>query len=369
MDRTRYLVIKVGSQLVVDEGLTALTSIAHQINHLKQSGYYPILVSSGAVALGLKSLNRQPNRLFSRARDKFLAAAVGQHEVISRWNQFLDYPLGQVLVDKDHLGERTNFVHTLRLVEKMCAADILPIINENDALNHSRRTLGNNDLLAAHICNMLGAQCLALFTQVGGIYRDFPTNSELLTELKVDDPLVTRIISQQPSTNGTGGMYSKLEAANMVARNGSVTFIIGPDQSLIKALENKSVLATRVIASRPKLKGHKLWLSETSNSCGVILIDSGAAKAMISGNSSLLLPGVRAVSGTFDEGKVVDIYEVGDPNRVGKGVSRWSSDKLRQQLSRKEIHRQSMAGEENSVNRGLVVVHRNQFATELSLEQ
>ncbi|WP_144394073.1 glutamate 5-kinase [Pleionea sediminis] len=381
MDQSKFVIVKVGSQLVTDESHCAVRLIASHLDELLNHGYRVVLISSGAVAMGHRRLEdfhgslgagdleqkAPPNASSKKKVDRYVAAAVGQDEVIRLWRTYLKHPLGQVLVDRAHLGNRHAFIHTQRLIEKMLALKVLPIINENDALNLNDRLLGNNDLLAAHISNMLGAPWLFLITEVGAIYQDYPANKKRMAEFDLSDESSQSVIADSISKTGTGGMASKLRAAEIAAHRATVTYVVDEMSSLLLTIQGRSNAGTRIMASRPQRTGQKLWLSESSQSKGTLYIDDGAKSAIVDGKGSLLLPGIVAIAGAFNAQEVVDIYCDNEHQLIAKGICRMSSEFIQRLInhshSRKRIADKSIAGQD-SIGEGPmrgVVVHRNQL--------
>ncbi len=354
MDNEKLFVIKVGSQLIGDTSGAPLKQIASQINELAHAGYRVVLISSGAVELGRQLLGQQlAATSLNSSKYKPLLAAVGQDEVIARWKNELKPNIGQVLVDRLDFSDRAHFLKTSQLISKMLAHKVIPIVNENDTLSSGKRCLGNNDLLAAHVASMLGAGWLVLFTDSAYIYEDFPFSRKPIFSCSVTDPRLSKVCGISRSTIGTGGMASKLEAARIAGRKGINTLIGNHEMSILHALQPGAHQATQLMTdSLVHQKSFRAWLADISHSEGELFIDSGAAKALLEGNASLLLPGLISFEGVFEAREVVTIKHKNSGKELAKGLVRFSSNQLKDWL----IHR---SHSETAVNAQSIVVHRN----------
>jgi glutamate 5-kinase len=331
------VVVKLGSSLVADEGggvrRHVLEGVCDQLVELHGAGHAPIVVTSGAIArgMGVMALGLRP-----RAIDELQAAsAIGQGKLYQVYDELLrerGVPSAQVLLTFFDMSARTHYINARQTLRKLLEWRVVPIINENDTTTTDEISFGNNDFLAAQVAILLGAQLLLLLTDADGVYTSDPRldpRAERVEEVSDFSSLETLDIAHAPSPLGSGGMRSKVVAAEMATAAGIPTVIAsGLEPARIAAAVAGQAVGTRFPARAGRYSSFKLWLKYAKPSRGQVLVDAGAARALTSGGTSLLPVGIVDVIGSFDAGDAVEIRH--DGRAVGKGICNYSAAELRE---------------------------------------
>jgi len=336
------LVIKLGSSIVAnDRGEVrrdVLARICDEVAALRDSDREVIIVTSGAIArgMGVMSLPLRP-----RGMDELQAAsAVGQGKLYQVYDELLlarGVPTAQVLLTFFDMSARTHYLNARQTLRKLLEWRVVPVINENDTTTTDEISFGNNDFLAAQVAILLSADLLLLLTDAGGVYTADPRRhpgAELVREVEDFDALAGLDIGHATSPLGSGGMRSKVVAAEMATAAGIPAIVAsGLEPGTILAAAAGEEVGTRFAAREGRYSSFKLWLKYAKPVRGRVLVDAGAARALREGGTSLLPVGVVEVSGEFDAGDAVEI--VHDDSEVGKGISNYSATELRQVLGLK----------------------------------
>jgi glutamate 5-kinase len=331
------VVVKLGSSIVVDElgepRVEVLREICGQLERLYLDGREPVIVTSGAIArgMGLRGLPLRP-----RAIEELQAAsAVGQGRLYQVYDELLrerGVPTAQVLLTFFDMSARTHYVNARETLRKLLEWRVVPVINENDTTTTDEISFGDNDFLAAQVAILLGAELLLLLTDAGGLFTADPRadlEAQLVPEVTEFEALEGFDIGHATSPLGSGGMRSKVVAAEMATAAGIPTVIasgLSPG-TIVSAAAGESV-GTRFEARVGRYSSFKLWLKYAKPTRGRIVVDAGAARALREGGTSLLPVGVVDIAGSFDAGDAVEIAHDGRP--VGKGISNYSAAELRQ---------------------------------------
>ena len=330
------IVVKVGSSSLASQsgGLNgaALSSVVDQVSELWSIGHPTVLVSSGAVAAGLLELGieRRPTQV----PDLQAAAAVGQGRLMERYaSEFgaRQRLVGQVLLTKDVLANRSQYLHAREALDRMLALGIVPVVNENDTVVVDELRLGDNDRLAAIVSHLVGAGLLVLLTDTAGLYSDDPRreeDAELLTAVKDTDEILDRLVGGQSGPMGSGGVATKVLAARMAAWSGVPTVVAGSgeERAAVRAAAGESV-GTWIEPHDSRLPSRKLWIAFGQPAEGVLRVDAGAVQAMVFRGGSLLPVGITEIRGVFSEGAAVEVHDP-NGNLVGKGLVTLSSTAL-----------------------------------------
>ena len=326
----RFVVIKVGSALVVDPATGAadsawLASLAADLARLRTRGQKLLIVSSGAVALGRRRLALKRKSL--TLPEKQAAAAAGQSRLMRAWEEALA-PVGvtvaQVLMTPDDTEVRRRYLNVRATLETLLELDVVPVVNENDTVATEELRYGDNDRLAARVAQMVGADLLVLLSDVDGLYTADPRRDPAATHIPHVDGLTPEIEAMAGGANdGTGGMATKLAAARIAAAAGCSTLItLGRRPAPLSAVEN-GALATLFQAAATPAAAYKAWIAGSLRAQGALVVDDGAAKALRAGKS-LLSAGVRTVEGRFDKGDAVIVRDLAG-REVGRGLSRYDA--------------------------------------------
>ena len=330
------VVVKVGSSSLAFHrgGLDheALRSVVDQVTELWDTGHPTVLVSSGAVAAGLLELGieRQP----ADVPDLQAAAAVGQGKLMERYAREFeahDRLVGQVLLTKDVLANRGQYLHAREALDRMLSLGIVPVVNENDTVVVDELRLGDNDRLAALVSHLVGAAVLVLLTDTAGLYSEDPRlefEAELLTAVKHTDEILDRLAAGRSGPMGSGGVATKVAAARMAAWSGVPTVVAGAqeDRVAVRAVLGEPV-GTWIEPHSSRLPSRKLWIAFGQPAEGRIRVDAGAVEAMVSRGGSLLPVGITEIQGEFGEGAGVEVLGPAGA-LVGKGLVTLSSTAL-----------------------------------------
>jgi glutamate 5-kinase len=331
------LVVKLGSSIVADDGgevrREVLSAICDEVAQLHRQAKPLIIVTSGAIArgIGVMSLPMRP-----RAMDELQAAsAVGQGRLYQVYEELLSargVPTAQVLLTFFDISARTHYLNARRTLRKLLDWRVVPVINENDTTTTDEISFGNNDFLAAQVAILLSAERLILLTDAAGVFTADPrknATAQLVHEVTEFDALRDLDIGHATSPLGSGGMRSKVVAAEMATAAGVPTVIASGLEpgAILKAAAGERV-GTRFAAREGRYSSFKLWLKYAKPARGRVLVDAGAARALREGGTSLLPVGIVEVMGSFDAGDAVEVAHDGE--LVGKGICNYSADELRQ---------------------------------------
>jgi glutamate 5-kinase len=330
------VVVKLGSSLVADERgnvrADVLGRICDELSELHHGGRPVVVVTSGAIArgMGVMSLAMRP-----RAIDELQAAsAVGQGKLYQVYDELMHargVPTAQVLLTFFDMSARTHYLNARQTLRKLLEWRVVPIINENDTTTTDEISFGNNDFLAAQVAILLGADLLLLLTDAAGVYTADPRahpDAQLVPEVAKFEDLDGFDIGHATSPLGSGGMRSKVVAAEMATAAGITTVIAGGlDAGTVLAAASAQPIGTRFAAQAGRYSSFKLWLKYAKPAHGHVLVDAGAARALRDGGTSLLPVGVVQVSGEFDAGDAVEVSHA--DQLVGKGICNYSAAELR----------------------------------------
>jgi glutamate 5-kinase len=334
---SRQLVVKIGSSLVTNEGagldLHAIANWASQIAQLCAQGRQVIVVSSGAIAEGMKRLGWAIRP--SSMHELQAAAAVGQMGLAQAYeSSFRDFGLhtAQVLLTHADLADRQRYLNARSTLKTLLELGVVPVINENDTVVTDEIKFGDNDTLGALVTNLVDADALIILTDQEGLFTADPrcdASATLVKEARADDPEIESMAGGVGSQIGRGGMITKVLAAKRAARSGAHTAIASgrtPDVLLrLAAGENVGTLLTAAMAP---LAARKQWLADHLQLGGRVRLDEGAARALRDGGKSLLPIGVRLVEGEFERGAVVSCIDP-DGREIARGITNYSATEAR----------------------------------------
>ncbi|MEY3951823.1 MAG: hypothetical protein RL320_625 [Pseudomonadota bacterium] len=335
-------VVKLGSSLVTNAGRgvdqEAIAGFAAQMAALHAQGHRVVLVSSGAIAEGMKRLGwrERPHEI----HDLQAAAAVGQMGLAQAYETgFLRHQLqtAQILLTHEDVSDRRRYLNARATLRTLLDLGVVPVINENDTVVTDEIKLGDNDTLAALVTNLLEADRLVILTDQAGLYsadpRKDPT-ATLLTEVGANDPRLLEMAGGAGSHIGTGGMATKVRAAQRAARSGADTIVAsGAEQQVLIRLAQGEPLGTLFRADLPILTARQQWLADHLQLRGRLVLDAGAARVLVSGGKSLLPVGVTAAEGDFDRGDVVACVSP-DGKELARGLVNYAAKEARRILGK-----------------------------------
>jgi glutamate 5-kinase len=332
------VVIKLGSSVVADDDGTVrsdvLQRICDDVALLYTRGYEPVIVTSGAIARGLGVMQIPPAER-PRAIDELQAAsAIGQGKLYRVYDELLQergVPSAQVLLTFFDMSARMHYLNVRHTLAKLLEWRVVPVINENDTTTTDEISFGDNDFLAAQVAILIGAERLLLLTNTDGVFTADPRthpDAELVRKIERVEELEALQITEAASLLGSGGMRSKVVAAEMATAAGIPTVIAnGQLAGTISAAVQGEEVGTTFLARVDRVSSFKLWLKYAKPALGRVQIDAGAARALREGGTSLLPVGVVEVGGSFEAGDAIEVV-CGDV-QIGKGISNYSADELR----------------------------------------
>jgi glutamate 5-kinase len=358
------LVVKLGSSIVAaDDGelrADVLDSICAQVASLGRAGERVVLVTSGAIARGMRvmGLERRPTRM-----DELQAAsAVGQGDLFRAYESRLageGMRAAQVLLTLSDVSERAHYLNARQTLTRLLAWDVVPVVNENDTTSTDEITFGDNDFLAALVAVLLRARLLVLLTNTDGVYTADPRSepdAELVTA--IEDTRDFDLISVgEASRFGRGGMRSKIASARIASESGvPVVICNGIEAGSLAAAVAGEPIGTRFAPQREgTLSPYKLWLKYAKQESGSLYVDAGAAARLRESGSSLLPVGIRETAGDFKAGDAVAVL---DPENalVGKGITEFGRFEVNRIMGRKSDYLQ-----EHFPDAPAEVIHRDRF--------
>jgi glutamate 5-kinase len=314
------VVAKIGTASITDAdgqiSAAAIAKLADEVAGLRLDGHEVIVVSSGAVAIGVAALGMAARP--SDMRTLQAVSAVGQARLVERYRVELDRHgliCAQLLVDPFDFVERSQYLHLRATISRLLELGVVPIVNENDAIANDELRYGDNDRIAALLANSAGADVLVLLTDMDGLYTADPRNdptASLVPLVSADDPLLAITAGVGGSGRGSGGMASKLTAARMASWSGVRSVIARaarPD--VLAGAVSDELVGTTFEPHERALPARKLWIAFAADVAGAIVVDAGARRALTERGGSLLPAGVVEVRGRFEPGEVVDVIEAG----------------------------------------------------------
>lgn len=306
----KRVVVKIGSRLLADSPAARPAAIADQVVEVRRKGVEVIVVSSGAIALGIRrlALPGRPHELPALQA----AAAVGQSLLMQHWEHAFaahGLAIGQVLVTHDDLGDRRRFLSARLTLRALLDHGVVPIINENDTVASEEIKFGDNDQLAALVCNLVSADALVILTDVEGVRDAAGVRMPIVRDI---DREAVPVAGGSTSGVGSGGMASKVGSARIVTRTG-VPAIVAPGREpdvIVRVLAGADVGTLFVPAARGgtgTLSSRKHWIAYGAKPEGRLVVDDGAVRALVDNGKSLLPAGIKTVQGDFELGETVSI--------------------------------------------------------------
>ena len=304
ISRAKRCVVKIGSALLTQDGkgldYGAIKDWAAQIVRLKKQGIEIVLVSSGAVAEGMTRMGwkQRPKALYELQA----AAAIGQMGLIQAYEANFSqhqYHAAQILLTHDDLDNRRRYLNARNTLQTLLKLDAIPIVNENDSVSYDEIQLGDNDTLGALVANLIDADLFIILTDQAGLFDQDPRNNpaaKLIHEAKANDPQLLNFAGSAGTVFGTGGMLTKVTAAQRAAQSGCPTIIAsGHERNILERIYAKEPLGTLLLADTTRLAARKQWLAGQLKSRGTLCLDQGAVTALAKTGKSLLAVGVTHV--------------------------------------------------------------------------
>jgi glutamate 5-kinase len=347
--KVRRVVIKIGSSVLTDSAINinfnAFASIVDQIAWIKEKGIEPVIVSSGAIAIGMRKigLKQRPQSITL----KQAAAAVGQSGLMENYERFFkekNLKIGQVLLTNLILKERALFLNARNTLFALLELGIITIINENDSVVVDEIKLGDNDNLATITSNLVEADLLIILTDQDGLFEADPQtnkNARLIPLVTKIDKKLESLASTRKSAHGVGGMETKIAAAKNATTYGiPVVMANGRVHSILEAIFRGKDVGTLFLPQTSKLKSRKHWIAFTLQPKGKLSIDHGAEEAILKKGTSLLAIGITKTEGDFQFGDSVSILNQ-HQKEIARGLVNYSSLEIKRikGVPTKEIER------------------------------
>ncbi len=335
--QARRIVVKVGSSLVTNEGRgldeAAIEEWSRQIAALVRDGREVIMVSSGAIAEGMKRLGwaTRPKEI----HELQAAAAVGQMGLAQMYETRLrahGLPSAQVLLTHADLADRERYLNARSTLLTLLRLKVVPVINENDTVVTDEIKFGDNDTLGALVANLVEADLLIILTDQRGLYTADPRrnpDARFVHEARAGDPALEAMAGGAGSSIGKGGMITKILAAKRAAGSGASTVIAwGREPDVLLRLSRGEPIGTLLVAQTPKNQARKQWMADHLQLRGAVVVDAGAAAKLQQEGKSLLPIGMVAVEGEFSRGEVIAIRDE-QGVEIARGLANYASAEAR----------------------------------------
>ena len=361
LEGIRRVVVKLGTRMVTSGPNTldseAMARLAVDIADLRGKGYEIVLVSSGAIAAGMGRMEVQ-QRPKSIPQLQALAS-IGQSLLMNAFEKafgMFGIPIAQVLLTIDDIHDRKRYVNVQNTLNELIRMSVLPIINENDSVGTEEVKVGDNDNLSSYVASLVNADLLVLFTDVDGLYDRRPDSGQgnvipLVTTITSD---IEALCGGAGDSTAVGGMRTKIEAARRVMSGGGRMIIANGRTTNLSRILDADETGTLFCPENATLSARRHWIAMTARVRGRILVDDGAARAILKRNASLLPKGITGVEGTFDIGDVVTVVSP-DGREIAKGVTLYNHSEIKEIRG---LHSNEIDGVLGYTN-GNTVIHRN----------
>lgn len=334
---TRRWVVKIGSALLTNNGQgldrQAIAGWVSQLAALQRQGIEIVLVSSGSVAEGMSRLGWKSR---PKDMDKLqAAAAVGQMGLVQTWEQSFQahgIHTAQILVTHDDLSDRTRYLNARNTLLTLIELGVVPVVNENDTVVTDEIRFGDNDTLGALVTNLVEADLLVILTDQLGMFDADPRKNPDATRISSARALDSSLLAMAGAEGGAlgrGGMATKVRAAQLAARSGAATMIVGGRiEDVLDRVHAGDDVGTFLVADKAPMAARKQWLAGHLQMRGVLTLDEGAVRVLRERGVSLLPVGVKEVTGQFSRGEMVACVGP-DGERVACGLVNYDSDEAR----------------------------------------
>jgi glutamate 5-kinase len=362
----RRIVIKVGTSTLTagTPRLNAprMVDLARQIQQVMSSGAQVVLVTSGAQQAGREHLNTPTAR--KSIPFKQMLAAVGQSRLMSLWERYFELyglTVAQVLLTRQDIEDRLRYLNVRDTFAGLLERGIVPVVNENDAVATEEIKVGENDSLAAMVANLIDADLLILLTDTDGLYTADPARdpeASLIERVPVIDDSIYQLAHGSHSGMGSGGMYTKIVAADMAVRSGTAVVIAnGSREHIVAGLLDGSAPGTWFPVHITPAEGRQRWLLAQSVTPGSVYIDDGACKALLEQGRSLLPVGIQRAEGTFSRGEILSVRNEGG-REIARGLANYDSTDLPRIMGQQSAQLAETLG----YDYGPEFIHRNNLA-------
>ena len=329
----KRIVIKVGTALLTDNGRgldeKAIANLAEELSAVQKLGREVVLVSSGSIAEGVRRLGweRRPTEVGQLQA----AAAVGQMGLAQAYETEFGkrgVKTAQILLTGADLADRTRYLNARSALLTLLSLGVVPVINENDTVVTDEIKVGDNDTLGSVVTNLIEADALVILTDQKGLFTADPRKNPdavFVDRARAGDPALEKMAGGAASSFSKGGMITKVIAAKRAAQSGASTVIVyGREPRVLQRLAAGETIGTELVCYQPRILARKSWIADHLNIEGAVLLDAGAARAIVKGNTSLLPVGVKEVRGDFKRGDVIAVLSP-EGDELARGLAGYSS--------------------------------------------
>ena len=337
LKEAKRIVVKVGTSTITyptgKMNLSRMEKLVRELTDLTNQGREILLVTSGAIAVGMDRMGKKKRPRAIPERQAL--AAVGQGALMHAYGSlFAAYGkmAGQVLLTRENSLRHHQYTNSRNALKAMLDMGVLPVVNENDAVAVDEVKIGDNDTWSATVATLVDADVLILLSDVDGLYTANPQRDKtarLISEVREITPEIEALAGDAGSSAGTGGMKTKIEAAKM-AMSAGVTMVIarGDEDGVIRAILHGEAVGTLFPAKEAHLKARKSWLAFGRHIAGDLVVDDGCAAAMLTGGKSLLAAGLVSVEGDFGARSTVRVLNLAG-REIARGIVNYDSVSLR----------------------------------------
>ena len=356
LKNAKRIVVKVGTSTITysngKRNFSQIDRLARELSDLQNQGKEMILVTSGAVAVGVDRLGlpKKPDTI----PGKQAAAAVGQGVLMHTYEKFFaDYGqvVAQVLLTKTESIDRHRYTNSRNTFMELLKQGVIPIVNENDVVALDELKIGDNDNMSALVAGIVDADLVIILSDIDGLYTANPqTNpdAELVSLVTEITPEIEASAGGVGSARGTGGMATKIQAAKAATSSGiNLVIASGTEKNAIPRIVNGENIGTLFVSRENRLQFRKRWLAFGARIQGSVVVDAGCAEAIHkAGGCSILPAGVVAVEGCFEHGSTISVKD-GDGHELARGLSHYSSEELEKIKGCKSCDIEDIIGHKN----------------------
>ncbi len=352
LQEARRIVIKVGTSTLTHASgklnLNRMEQLVRQLADLQNQGKEVVLVTSGAVGAGLgrMGLSERPSSIIERQA----MAAIGQGLLMQVYEKlFSEYGqiVAQVLLTRDDLSDRKRYLNARNTILTLLQYRAIPVINENDTVATEELKIGENDALSALVAGLIEADLLILLSDVDGLYTADPrldASATLIPVVAEVDQQIRAMAGGAGSCWGTGGMITKIEAAQMATAAGtSMILLNGKEPSKIQGIFNAEPVGTVFLSSHNVVSSRKRWIAYGPQVNGAVIVDAGAERALLHQGKSLLPSGIIGLKGEFEEGDMIQVLN-SDGTELGRGLSNYAKEHLQRIIGKKSTAIETLLG-------------------------
>ena len=335
-DACKTVIVKIGTNVLTTDNdrldLNRIQCIAHQIHRIQETGRRVVLVSSGAVGagIGILGLNRRPESL----PELQATAAIGQPSLMRTWDDALartGHRTAQLLLTGNDFRNRQRYLNVRNTLRTLFDYNVVPIVNENDTVSIKEIAVGDNDQLASMLTKLLPDPLLVILSGIAGLYDGPPSRpeSKVISLVEKPDDALLKLVANEQSSRGRGGMGSKLRAILAATGMGETVILAsGRSDTVLDDIRTGKETGTLFMARSESVPAWKRWIGFGAPPAGTLILDEGAVNAVCQAGRSLLAVGVKSVLGDFEPGALVGLHSAAGVE-IARGLANYSADEIR----------------------------------------